>query len=194
MKIITKFYNKFIYYLNKRKCSSFGTNSYIDKTVKVFFYKGLYLNDYVSIYYNNFIMNENGKVYIGKRSHIAPGGYINCNNTSIIIGNNVAIGPQCCIIACSNYYRITKKGINIHKIIKDDIKIGNNVFIGANVTILPGVSIVSNCVIGAGSIVNKDIYISGVYVGNPVVKIKEFTIKSINQEEIHNANKYKEKN
>ncbi len=49
--------------------------------------------------------------------------------------------------------------------------IGNNVSIGTNATILP-VSICDNVVIGAGSVVTKDIYESGIYAGNPAKKIK----------------------
>jgi len=50
--------------------------------------------------------------------------------------------------------------------------IGNNVSIGSNATILP-VNICSHVVIGAGSVVTKDITEPGVYVGNPAMKIKE---------------------
>lgn len=49
--------------------------------------------------------------------------------------------------------------------------IGDHVSIGSNATILP-VSICNNVVIGAGSVVTKDINESGVYVGNPARKIK----------------------
>jgi len=49
--------------------------------------------------------------------------------------------------------------------------IGNNVSIGSNATILP-VSICDNVVIGAGSVVTKDITESGIYVGNPAKKIR----------------------
>jgi len=49
--------------------------------------------------------------------------------------------------------------------------IGNNVSIGSNATILP-VSICQHVVIGAGSVVTKDIKTPGVYVGNPARKIK----------------------
>ena len=49
--------------------------------------------------------------------------------------------------------------------------IGNNVSIGSNATILP-VSICDNVVIGAGSVVTKNIQSPGVYVGNPAKKIK----------------------
>lgn len=44
--------------------------------------------------------------------------------------------------------------------------IGNHVSIGTNATVLP-VTIVDNTVIGAGSVVTKDILVSGIYVGNP---------------------------
>ncbi len=49
--------------------------------------------------------------------------------------------------------------------------IGNNVSIGSNATILP-VNICDNVVIGAGAVVTKDIYESGVYFGNPARKSK----------------------
>ena len=49
--------------------------------------------------------------------------------------------------------------------------IGNNVSIGSNATILP-VSICDNVVIGAGSVVTRDIKESGIYVGNPAKKIR----------------------
>ncbi len=49
--------------------------------------------------------------------------------------------------------------------------IGNNVAIGTNATILP-VSICDNVVIGAGSVVTKNIEESGIYAGNPVRKIR----------------------
>ena len=49
--------------------------------------------------------------------------------------------------------------------------IGNNVSIGSNATILP-INICDNVVIGAGSVVTKDIKESGVYIGNPAKKIR----------------------
>jgi acetyltransferase-like isoleucine patch superfamily enzyme len=53
--------------------------------------------------------------------------------------------------------------------------IGNKVSIGTNATILP-VRIVDNIVIGAGSVVTKDILESGIYAGNPARKIKDLKI------------------
>ncbi|SEH05293.1 acyltransferase [Candidatus Venteria ishoeyi] len=50
--------------------------------------------------------------------------------------------------------------------------IGNNVSIGTNATILP-VNICDNVVVGAGAVVTKNITESGIYVGNPAIKIRE---------------------
>lgn len=54
-------------------------------------------------------------------------------------------------------------------------KIGDNVSIGSNATILP-VAICNNTVIGAGSVVTKDITIPGFYAGNPAILIKKLPI------------------
>ena len=54
------------------------------------------------------------------------------------------------------------------------IKIENNVFIGANVVVLPNVRICSNVIIGAGAIVSRSVLESGVYVGSPLRKIASF--------------------
>jgi acetyltransferase-like isoleucine patch superfamily enzyme len=51
-------------------------------------------------------------------------------------------------------------------------KIGNNVSIGSNATILP-VEICDGTVIGAGAVVTKNIYIKGIYVGNPAKLLKK---------------------
>ena len=50
--------------------------------------------------------------------------------------------------------------------------VGDSVSIGSNATILP-VSICNGCVIGAGSVVTKDIKIKGVYAGNPAILLKK---------------------
>jgi len=59
-------------------------------------------------------------------------------------------------------------------------KIGNNVSIGTNSTILP-VKICSDVIIGAGSVVTKDIIEPGIYAGNPAKRIKDFPFEVKNE-------------
>lgn len=57
-------------------------------------------------------------------------------------------------------------------------KIGNGVSIGTNATILP-VEICDNVVIGAGSVVTRDIHVSGIYAGNPARLIRKLPLSSL---------------
>ncbi len=97
------------------------------------------------------------------------GNYIQANNR-IIFGNNVEIGPGVKIISSNHDTSNLRKHI-----FSKHIKIGNNVWIGANSIILQSVTIGDNVVIGAGSVVTKDIPSDSIAVGNPckVIKKKE---------------------
>lgn len=66
-------------------------------------------------------------------------------------------------------YEQRNKGLEYAK----PIKVGNNVWIGGNVVVLPGVAIGDNTIVGAGSVVTKDIPPNVVAVGNPCRVIKE---------------------
>ena len=81
------------------------------------------------------------------------------------------IGPKTTIAAITHPIDPIErnKGIGIPK----DVIIGNNVWIGANATILPGVKIGDNVVIGAGAVVTKDVPANSVAAGNPAVVIRE---------------------
>ena len=103
--------------------------------------------------------------------------YIQANN-GIVFGSNVELGPGVSIIS-SNH-----KSDNFREHIKTSpITIGNNVWIGASATILPGVSIGNNVLIGANSVVTKNIPDNSIAVGNPckVIKKKESYNENYNQ-------------
>jgi len=57
------------------------------------------------------------------------------------------------------------------QVIEKEIKLGDNVFIGADSIILPGVTIGSNCIVGAGSVVTKNIPDGEIWAGVPAKKI-----------------------
>jgi len=84
----------------------------------------------------------------------------------IEIGDNVTLAPRVHILA---HDASTKMFIGYTKI--GCVIIENNVFIGADCIILPGVRIGSNVVIGSGSIVTTDLESNYVYAGNPCQKI-----------------------
>lgn len=86
------------------------------------------------------------------------------------IGNNVLIGPNCGIYSAAHPTNCEKRlsGVEFAK----PITIGNNVWIGGNVCIMPGVNIGDNTVIGAGSVITKDIPSNVIAVGNPCKAIK----------------------
>jgi len=89
----------------------------------------------------------------------------------IKFGNNVFIAPNCGFYTSGHPLdsKSRNKGLEYAK----PIEIGNNVWIGGNVIVLPGVKIGNNSVIGAGSVVNKDIPANVVAVGNPCKVIKQ---------------------
>ena len=93
----------------------------------------------------------------------------------LFIGKNVAISPNVTVICASgpnnsalNDHPYVQSKLICHK----EVTIQDNVWIGANVTILPGVTIGENSVIGAGAIVTKDIKANSIYAGNPAKFIK----------------------
>lgn len=93
----------------------------------------------------------------------------------ITIGNNVTLAPRVQILA---HDASTKHFLNYAKI--GCVEIGDNVFIGANSIILPGVQIGSNVIIGAGSVVTSNIPQGSLAVGNParvVDKTEEYLKK-----------------
>jgi maltose O-acetyltransferase len=94
----------------------------------------------------------------------------------IEIGNNVTLAPRVHILA---HDASTKNFLNYTKV--KNVKIGNDVFIGANSIILPGVTIGNMVIIGAGSVVVNNIPDNTVYVGNPAkffCKTDEYLLKN----------------
>ena len=106
----------------------------------------------------------------GKHVHIGNNFYANFNLTliddgDIYIGNDVLIA--CNVVLCSGTHPIDPRTRSKKAQYNVPVHIHDNVWIGANCVVLPGVTIGKNSVIGAGSVVNKDIPSNVVAVGNP---------------------------
>lgn len=116
----------------------------------------------------------------GKNVQIGENFYANFNlvivdDIDVYIGNNVMIAPNVTITATGHPIDpILRKSGSQFSI---PVKIGNDVWIGSNVVILPGITIGDNSVIGAGSVVTKDIPANVVAVGNPCGVLREITAR-----------------
>lgn len=107
-----------------------------------------------------FLQSQGENCYIAKSANI-PDPYL------VTIGNNVWITAGCHILG----HDASVIMINVMKKRHFDgvgsIMIGDNCFLGNNVIILPGTKIGSNTIVGAGSLVTKDIPDGSVWAGNP---------------------------
>lgn len=105
---------------------------------------------------------------------------VNCvilDGAKVTFGDNVFIAPNCGFYTAGHPLEVAarNKGLEYAR----PISIGNNVWIGAHVCVMPGVTIGNNSVIGAGSVVVKDIPANVLAVGNPCRPIREITEKSV---------------
>lgn len=111
----------------------------------------------------------------GKNIHVGKNFIANYNVTildiaPVYIGDYVMIGPGTVITTVG--HPISPKGRRMHLASAKSVKIGNDVWIGGNVTILPGVTIGNNVIIAAGAVITKDIPDNCVVGGIPAKVIK----------------------
>jgi sugar O-acyltransferase (sialic acid O-acetyltransferase NeuD family) len=94
---------------------------------------------------------------------------------NVIISCNVKIGKGVFINNGSQIGHDSVIGDFVSLMANVDIggncEVGNKVFVGSGATILPGVKIPDNTIIGAGAVVFRTIKIAGTYIGNPAIKI-----------------------
>ncbi|MGB0495373.1 MAG: DapH/DapD/GlmU-related protein [Kangiellaceae bacterium] len=110
------------------------------------------------------------KISIGERSYFN----INCtilDGGLVIIGDDVLIGPNVQILTIN--HDVNAQSRLDKKTYVQDIKIGNNVWIGAGAIILAGSIIEDNVVVGAGSVVSGRLHDGYLYAGTPLKKIKK---------------------
>lgn len=123
----------------------------------------------------NFLIEQPFICDYGYNIEIGENFYSNHNliildGNKVKFGDNVFIAPNCSFYTAGHPLDVEtrNKGLEYAK----PIKVGNDVWFGGNVVVLPGVKIGNNVVIGAGSVVAKDIPENSVAVGNPCKVIK----------------------
>ena len=112
----------------------------------------------------------------GHHVHFGNWVYANYNltlvdDTHIYVGDDTMIGPNVTIATAGHpiHPELRRKGLQFNM----PVHIGKNCWLGAGVLIMPGVTIGDNSVIGAGSVVTKDIPANVVAVGNPCRVLRE---------------------
>ena len=112
----------------------------------------------------------------GRHVHAGNGVYGNFNLTlvddgEIYIGDNCMFGPNVTIATAGHPVEpgLRSRGMQFNL----PVRIGKNVWVGGGAVLLPGVTIGDNTVIGAGSVVTKDIPANVVAVGNPCRVLRE---------------------
>jgi len=120
---------------------------------------------------------------MGQNCWIAPNVTFDSEPYLIKIGNSVKITDSVLFVTHDGGVHVLRElGLARNSDKFGRIFIGNNVFIGKRSIIMPGVKIGDNCIIGAGSIVTKDVEDNSIVVGVPAKRIKSI-------EEYYNQNK-----
>ena len=120
------------------------------------------LSPFTCDYGNNIVLGKN--VFINSNCYFMDG-------AKITVGDNVFIGPSCGFYTANHPLDYQTRNQVIEQALP--ILIGNNVWLGGNVIVLPGVEIGDGCVIGAGSVVTKDIESNSIATGVPCMVIKK---------------------
>ena len=114
--------------------------------------------------------------HAGRHVHFGKNVYANFNltcvvDTHIYVGDNTMFGPNCVLATAGHPINpeLREKGYQYNM----PIHIGKNCWLGAGVIVLPGITIGDNSVIGAGSVVTKDIPSNVIAFGNPCKVIRE---------------------
>ena len=123
-----------------------------------------------------YIGNGDGLV-VGDRSELSSHGRIGKNVT---IGADVIMGPEIVIMISAHAFEDPKRRINQQGALPiRPVKIGNDVWLGTRVIVMPGVTIGDGSVVGAGSVVTKDIPPMSVAAGFPAKVIRARGSRSV---------------
>ena len=125
---------------------------------------------------NNLIIEPPFACDYGHNIEVGENFYANVNlvildGAKVSIGDNAFIAPNVGIYTAGHPLDVEQRNRGLEYALP--VTIGHNVWIGAGVSILPGVTIGDNTVIGAGSVVTKDIPSNVLAVGNPCRVIKD---------------------
>lgn len=156
-------------WLERKFNFAIGSKSFVSEQAYVYNFKheSLSIGDssYISAY-----VSITGRTSIGNNSSVNN----NCSlRGPIDIGDNVRIGAYSSIIGFNHGHGDRDKPVHLQKSTFKGVWIKDNVWVGANVTILEGVVVGNNSIVAAGSVVTKNVPPYVIVAGNPAKVIKE---------------------
>jgi acetyltransferase-like isoleucine patch superfamily enzyme len=122
-----------------------------------------------------------GNLKLHKNSSIGPYCWIDLSN-NITFEQGSVVGPFGIIYTHNHNYSEAKDRLSKGSVTTAPVVIGKNSWVGAKVTILPGITIGHHSVVAAGSVVTKNVEPYSVYAGNPAKKIKDINNKHLQNE------------
>lgn len=168
--LIQKTYSKIIWKFKQVKKKY--KKPFIHKTVIIWGKKNVKLSKGAHLWEYSIIRARSAELIVRENSHIGPFTVIFTAEHGVHIGSNVMIAPHCVIAGGShNYKNIEKPMLFSDDFSKGPIIINDDVWIGANTTILDAVEIGEGAIIGANSLVNKNVKPYDIVAGNPAKKI-----------------------
>jgi acetyltransferase-like isoleucine patch superfamily enzyme len=123
---------------------------------------------------------EHSKFIIDKTSHLKSNTFIECTG-GVTIGRYFHTGRGLTIFSTNHNYESESFIPYDEVIIKKPVVIGDFVWFGSNVTIVPGVTIGEGAIVGSGAVITKDVPPYAVVGGNPAVVIKMRNIELFNK-------------
>lgn len=132
------------------------------------------VGDNVSIFTGVYLLHPENFV-VGNNVSIQPMCYLECGNTKggITIEDDVSIAHGVTVMATTHIFSTLGVKIKDQKVDDKPVRIEENVWIGAKVSVLSGVTVACGCVVGAGAVVTKSTEPNGIYVGVPAKRIKD---------------------
>jgi maltose O-acetyltransferase len=113
-----------------------------------------------------------GNIYIGNDVHLGPGALFE-GAGGITIEDGTVVGPKVTIFSRTHNFEVNLTSLPFdNKVLIAPVRIGRFVWIGSHVIVLPGVTIGEGAVVGAGSVVSKDVPKGAIVAGNPAKFIR----------------------
>jgi acetyltransferase-like isoleucine patch superfamily enzyme len=152
-------------------------------------FAGCAIRNWIMPYENGTHVRVWEQVQIDAPDRLRMGNFVSINRYSIInaagginIGDHVITGPRVTLYSQNHRFEDPLEPIPEQGYVRKPVRIGNNVWLAANVVVLPGVTIGDDVVAAAGAIITKDVASGSLVAGNPARVIRRIRPDAVKRE------------